>query len=164
MKDYSQTSQEVIKDELMQLRTAILENLAKYGRNATGETGRSLRVQMNADGGTLFGRPFFATLEVGRGPTRDYRPHNPTLFQRILQWVQARGLYPDDPRKTQTSLAIAITKKIHKYGTNLFILKQRQDIYSTAVQRAIKSINARLLEEAKIQVNNIHLHLSESYE
>lgn len=164
MRDYSKTSQEVIKDELMQLRTAILENLARFGRNATGETGRSLRVQMNAGGGTLFGRSFFSTLEVGRGPTRDFTPHNPTLFQRILQWVQAKGIYPDDQRKTQTSLAIAITKRIHKSGTMLFRKKQRQDIYSTAVQRAIKNINARLLEEAVTIVSNIHLHLSETYQ
>lgn len=164
MRDYYKTSQEVIKDELMQLRTAILENLARFGRNATGETGRSLRVQMNADGGTLFGRAFFSTLEVGRGPTRDFTPHTPTLLQRILTWVQAKGIYPDDPKQTQTSLAYAITKRIHKSGTMLFRKKERQDIYSSAVQRAIKGINVRLLEEAQKQVNNIHLHLSETYQ
>lgn len=164
MSDYSKTSQEVIRDELMQLRTAILENLARYGRNATGETGRSLRIQLNPDGGALMGRTFFSTLEVGRGPTRDFTPHTPTLFQRILTWVKAKGVYPDDPTMTQTSLAIAITKRIHKSGTMLFRKKQRQDIYSSAVQRAIKSINQRLLDEAVKQVSNIHLHLSETYQ
>ena len=164
MKDYSQTSQGVIKDELLQLRTAILENLAKYGRNATGETGRSLRVQMNPDGGTLFGRKFFSTLEVGRGPTHDFTPHNPTLFQRIMQWVQAKGLVPDDPKMSQSSLAYAITNKIHRQGTVLFRTRQRQDIYSSAMQRAVKNINTRLLEEAKTIVTNIHINISETYQ
>lgn len=164
MKDYSQTSQEVIKDELLQLRTSILENLAKYGRNATGETGRSLRVQMNPDGGTLFGRKFFSTLEVGRGPTHDFTPHNPTLYQQILKWAQARGLVPDDPKMSQTSLAWAITQKIHEQGTLMFRTRQRQDIYSSAMQRAIKNINARLLEEAKTIVTNIHINISETYQ
>lgn len=164
MADLAKTSREVIIEELSTLRATILQNLAKYGRNATGETGRSLRIQLNPDGGALMGRTFFSTLEVGRGPTRDFTPHTPTLFQRILTWVKAKGVYPDDPTMTQTSLAIAITKRIHKSGTMLFRKKQRQDIYSTAVQRAIKSINQRLLDEAVKQVSNIHLHLSETYQ
>lgn len=164
MADLAKTSREVIIEELSTLRATILQNLAKYGRNATGDTGRSLRIQLNPDGGALMGRTFFSTLEVGRGPTRDFTPHTPTLFQQILRWVQAKGVYPDDPNMTQTSLAIAITKRIHKSGTMLFRKKQRQDIYSTAVQRAIKSINQRLLDEAVKQVSNIHLHLSETYQ
>jgi len=164
MADLAKTSREVIIEELSTLRATILQNLAKYGRNATGETGRSLRIQLNPDGGALMGRTFFSTLEVGRGPTRDFTPHTPTLYQQILKWVKARGLVPDDPKMSQTSLAWAITQKIHKQGTLMFRTRQRQDIYSSAMQRAIKNINARLLEEAKTIVTNIHINISETYQ
>ena len=159
MSDLAKTSREIILEELSQLRASILQNLARYNRNATGETARSLRIQLNPDGGTLFGRTFFDTLEVGRGPTINPTPHNPTLQQRILQWIEAKGVYADN--MSNVSLSWAISKKIHKMGTKMFRDKKVQDIYSTALHEAIKNINRRLLEEARISVNNIHIHLGE---
>lgn len=162
-KDYSQTSREIILDELTQLKVSILQNLMRYGRNATGNTGRSLRVQLNPDGGTLFGRSFFTTLEVGRGPTVNPVPHNPTLHDRIVEWMQAKGVHADDGN--DISLSWAITNKIHKLGTKMFRERTYQDIYSTAVEAAIKNTNARLIEAAKTEIQNIHLHFSkEKYE
>lgn len=159
MSDLSKTSREIILEELTQLRASILQNLARYNRNATGETARSLRIQLNPDGGTLFGRKFFETLEAGRGPTKVWVRSNPTLQQRILQWIEAKGIYADG--KSSVSLSWAISKKIHKFGTKMFREKRVQDIYSTALDEAIKRINYRLLEEAKVAVNNIHINLGQ---
>ena len=159
MSDLSKTSREIILEELSQLRASILQNLARYNRNATGETARSLRIQLNPDGGTLFGRNHFYTLEVGRGPTRNITPSTPTLRERIYAWIQAKGVHVDG--YTDLSLSYAIAKTIHKLGTKLFRDKKMQDIYSTALDEAIKRINYRLLEEAKVTVNNIHINLGQ---
>lgn len=159
MSDLAKTSREIILEELSQLRASILQNLARYNRNATGETARSLRIQLNPDGGTLYGRKFFETLEVGRGPTKVWVRSNPTLQERILVWIKAKGVHVDG--YNDVSLSYAISKKIHKFGTKMFREKRVQDIYSTALDEAIKSINYRLLEEAKVTVNNIHIHLGE---
>jgi len=163
MADLEHSSQEVILDELTKLRATILQNLSRFGRNATGETGRSMHVVMKPDGGTLYGRKFFDTLEIGRGPTINPTPHHPTLFQRILAWMEAKGVYADDGNNI--SLAWAITKKIHKEGTLLFREHKNsgriQDIYTSAVQRAIENISNRLLELAKTEVQTINLHFAE---
>lgn len=159
MADLANTSQEVIRSELETLRTTILQNLAKFNRNATGETARSMHIVMRPDGGALMGRAFFDTLEVGRGPTINPTPHNPTLFQRIRVWMEAKGVYADDGNNV--SLAWAITKKIHKLGTKMHREHRIQDLYTSAVQRAIGNINNRLLELAKTEVQTINLHFAE---
>ena len=163
MADNLHTSLEVIFDELTKLRTTILQNLSRYGRNATGETGRSMHIVMKPDGGTLYGRKFFDTLEIGRGPTINPTPHHPTLFQRIMAWMEAKGVYADDGNNI--SLAWAITKKIHAEGTLLHREYKKsgriQDIYTSAVQRAITNINNRLLELATTEVQTINLHFAE---
>jgi hypothetical protein len=62
-------------------------------------------------------------------------------------------------------LAWAITKKIHKEGTLLHREFKNsgkiQDIYTSAVQRAIENISNRLLELAKTEVQTINLHFAE---
>ncbi len=56
---------------------------------------------------------YWGAIEWGRRPTE--KASEPHLFDAILNWVKLKGITARDG-KDQTSLAWAITKKIHKQG------------------------------------------------
>lgn len=63
-------------------------------------------------------------LEYGRGPTKTETKGEPTLKERIRQWIDDKGITPEikegqDMSKAKDSLAFLIARKIHKEGTLL---------------------------------------------
>lgn len=133
-----QAASVIIREELEMLAWRIQSNLASTGTNATGKTSRSLRVEVDENGGRLIGRPFFHGAETGRG--KGGVPRN--FHSIILAWMEAKGVHADDG--DDDGFARGIEWKIRKKGTNLFLRGGRADIYTNEIPRTTKNISERL--------------------
>jgi hypothetical protein len=102
--------------------TKIKGNLDATGTTATGESGKSLRYEINEDGSkivlTVFGKPYFAVVETGRKPGGGV---SRGMIDNITKWAQVRG---------KEEFIWAIAKKIDKEGSELFRKGGRTDIYT----------------------------------
>jgi hypothetical protein len=58
--------------------------------------------------------------ETGRGPTKTKTAGSPTLQEIILQWIQSRGIVPNEAKMTQEQLSFAMATKIHNEGNKFF--------------------------------------------
>ena len=58
--------------------------------------------------------------ETGRGPTKTKTAGSPTLQEIILQWIQNRGIVPNEAKMTQEQLSFAMATKIHNEGNKFF--------------------------------------------
>jgi hypothetical protein len=89
------------------------KSLEKYGRKATGKTIAAIRSESNDNGFEVYGPKHVYTLVYGRKPTgpgasSEGRP----LIEAIKEWIAAKGLNLNP---------YAVTAKIHKQGTKLYI-------------------------------------------
>jgi hypothetical protein len=106
-----------------QLLEKIGEGLVKQFKDsiapvrASGRTADSIHaVATDSNVEVLADRHIWA-LEDGRGPTRSgAKASNPTLFERIKEWAQIRGIVSNVNDPKQLGIVYAITKKIHKKG------------------------------------------------
>ena len=90
--------------------------------NNTGEAAASLRWKIEEGNlviySTMPGFNYIMTLETGRGPTKNGNSGGPTLKDRILVWMQQRGIVPRDI--TQESLAFLIARRQHREGSKVY--------------------------------------------
>jgi hypothetical protein len=106
-----------------QLLEKIGEGLVKQFKDsiepvrASGRTADSIHaVATDSSVEVLADRHIWA-LEDGRGPTRNgAKASNPTLFERIKEWAQIRGIVSNVNDPKELGIVYAITKKIHKKG------------------------------------------------
>lgn len=84
---------------------------------ASGRTADSIHaVATDSSVEVLADRHIWA-LEDGRSPTRNgAKSSNPTLFERIKEWAQIRGIVTNVSDPKELGIVYAITKKIHKKG------------------------------------------------
>jgi hypothetical protein len=127
---------ETIKQELAQFLTSIMNDMKAVmdseNMNATGKSRDSFKVEVDGFTGILYGPSHINVLESGRGPTRGGKGGGVPLVQRILQWIQAKGIQARDGI-TQQQLAYAITNKIHREGTLRYINKEKSGIISNVL-------------------------------
>lgn len=158
-----ETIYEILSDELTNLGIRIAQNIVKNGQYATGKTVQSIMTEMDgAYHGRLVGRKFFSALETGRARTKVTTPSNPTLQERILEWLIAKGITPTDG-KSELSLSWAIARKIHKQGTKLFREGGRTDVYSNEIPQTITNIQSRVMYYFKAQAHTINEDVKEYY-
>lgn len=130
-------------------------NLAATGTNASGRTSDSLQVEMREDGGSVTGRQYFQSVEVGRPGGRV-----PQNFRAIIrQWMKDKGIRAVPiPYKRQPSerwqpkytpeergaweMAGAIAETIRKEGTRLFREGGRTDIYTHVINSRMEELEA----------------------
>lgn len=132
---------EVIQNSGIDLINNIRANLGATGTNATGKTSQSLRIELKHEGTkyhlTLFGRPFFMTVQTGRKPTPDKKPSR-EMISNLTEWVNARGL--------DESAVWAIATKIQQRGTRLWFEGGREDIVDPAVDTFVNDVSQAFLE------------------
>lgn len=144
---YVSEDDKIIREEI----EAILEDIkALYiasGKKASGEFGRGLEAVYEPNKGTIRGYVYLA----GRGPTKKgHKEGEPYLVEKILDWIKIRGIKPREEKMSIKSLAWAITKSIHKKGTNP---SNFMKIYEQVITpQRINSIIDRI---AKLNVNRI---------
>ena len=128
---------EDIINELEALKERIRENMETAGENASHRTEQSFAVEVYDGGVRLVARAGdrapLDTLEIGRPGGKV-----PSGFTAILeQWSRDKGLQFQSDRERRT-FAYLLGKRIQREGTRRNA--QHEDIYSTAVNEAVKKI------------------------
>ena len=141
----------IVIEEVEKLKQRIADNIVSTGQNASGSTIQSLTIQSSDDSVTLFGRPYFGTLETGR------KPGKMPPVSSILDWIKAKPI-PVPTKMKDTSFAYAIAKKIANEGTSLYQKGGRNDVYSNEIPNTINSISRKLLGLFTTEIENIPLN------
>lgn len=175
MEDPKKEIKGILTEELDGLRQRIIANHIRAGQKASGRTIASLRVEVEDDHGTLFGRKAFGTLETGRGPGKV-----PRHFTDIIrQWILDKGIritaIPYKRKETEKwrpkytpqerglrAMARAIAYKIQKDGTQLHREGGRDDIYSPEVRKAMDNIMNRAFGIFADDITHINLNNNEN--
>ena len=160
--------QKILGDELEALRSRIIANHVAAKQVASGRTKDSIKVELTENGGILWGRFPFGTLETGRRAGRT--PHG-----IIRQWIIDKGISvppiqyirkPSErwkPKYTPQerglmSMAGAIAHKIKTEGTKLYREGGRNDIYSPEIEKTVNSITRRIGLLFEQEVEHINLN------
>lgn len=143
----------ILDEELESLRQRIIENHIRAGQKASGKTISSLRVYVNDNQGTLFGRQAFGVLETGRKPGKVPKG----FYQIIQQWVKDKGVQVENPK----SFAYLVARKIAREGTELHRQGGRADIYSPEIEKTTQEIMNRAFAVFKDDVTHINLNSNE---
>lgn len=158
---------DIVREELEAARQLIINHIRANGQNASGRTIASLHVEQTADGGVLWGRRPFGTLETGRRAGRV--PRNFGMI--ILQWMRDKGIHgtpiqysTDRPHKytpqerADMSMAYAIARGIARRGTRLHRTGGRKDVYSNVIPTTVRKIADRFGALIEARYENIKLN------
>ena len=144
---------ELVSSELEALKQRIIENHRSAGQVASGRTIASLKVEITEDGGVLWGRSPFGTLETGRKGGKV-----PAGFWKIIrQWMDDKGIQVEKP----DSFAYLVARKIAKEGTQLFRNGGRSDIYSPEVKDTVERVSDGIGILFGSEVEHINLNFNE---
>lgn len=144
---------ELVSSELEALKQRIIENHRNAGQVASGRTIASLKVEMTEDGGVLWGRSAFGTLETGRKPGKV-----PAGFWKIIrQWMDDKGIQVEKP----DSFAYLVARKIANEGTQLFREGGFYKIYSPEVKDTVERVSDGIGILFGSEVEHINLNFNE---
>ena len=145
---------ELVSSELEALKQKVIENQKNSGQVASGRTIASMKVEVTEDGGVLWGRSPFGTLETGRKPGKV-----PAGFWKIIrQWMDDKGIQVQKP----DSFAYLVARKIANEGTQLFRNGGRDDIYSPEVKDTVERVSQGIGILFGSEVEHINLNFNES--
>lgn len=146
----NKTAREILNDELTALKERIASNIMSAGMNASGRTIASMRVEVNENEGTLFGRRAFEVLESGRKPGRVPKG----FYQIIYQWAIDKRIRV----RNLKSFAYLTARKIAREGTLLYREGGRNDIYTPEIRKCIENVRSRGISMINEQIKTIRLH------
>ena len=145
---------ELVSSELEALKQKVIENQKNSGQVASGRTIASMKVEVTEDGGVLWGRSPFGTLETGRKPGKV-----PAGFWKIIrQWMDDKGIQAQKP----DSFAYLVARKIANEGTQLFRNGGRDDIYSPEVKDMVERVSQGIGILFGSEVEHINLNFNEN--
>lgn len=139
------TNKELIQQFFTELQQGVRNNIP----SVTGATRAAIRTNVGDSIGQLIGPAYIDALEIGRGPTRNSSPQTPTLREKILQWIRAKGIQRDDI--SDESLAFLISRSIHKKGTRLFQSGRNSGVISNVITQDAIDRFGRQLTDANVQ-------------
>ena len=157
----------IVKEELDRAREIIIQHIWANGQNASGRTVKSLRVEVNEEGGTLYGRNFFGTMETGRRAGKV--PYGFTGI--IMQWMRDKGIHGTPiayktnrahkytpQERGDLSMASAIAHTIAVKGTKLHRDGGRADVYSNVIPETMERLGGRLMQLIHMYIETIKLN------
>lgn len=145
--------QNIIFEELEDLRERIISNIDSTGRNASGRTAKSMHTDVSANRGVLFGRMAFGALETGRKPGKV-----PVGFYQIIkQWVIDKGIAFDSLTE-RNSFAYLVSRKIANEGTMLYRKGSEADVYTEEIPETIERIKDRVGFLMRMEFESIKLN------
>lgn len=145
---------ELVSSELEALKQKVIENQKNSGQVASGRTIASMKVEVTEDGGVLWGRSPFGTLETGRKPGKV-----PAGFWKIIrQWMDDKGIQVQKP----DSFAYLVARKIANEGTQLLRNGGRDDIYSPEVKDTVERVSQGIGILFGSEVEHINLNFNEN--
>lgn len=126
----------------------IKSNSESAGQVATGKTLRSLEFTLQKEGtayiARILGRPYFGTLETGRGVYQGGKGDPRGFNQRLIEWMKARGFQCRSEEEYERQ-ANRLRWYINKFGTKLYQKGGRKDIFSPAVADLTQVIEEELI-------------------
>lgn len=153
--------------QMQGLRARMTANMDAYQRNASRQSVRSLRVEQNANGVTLWGSRSWLVMEHGRGAGKIPRDLDKIIFQwskdkgiRIapMPYRRGRGKYtPEDRARWQFARAVA--HRIAIEGTLLHRRGGFEDIMSTAIEETSNEVLQYLFDRTKSEIQYINAKL-----
>lgn len=164
----NEREQQIIEETCKAIIEKISANIDSTGLRATGDTQRSLRYEVYDDGSTVYGRPYFKGLEMGR--PAGAVPGN--FVDIIKRWIVAKGLIPtprpyltDRPHKYTVEerslniMAWAVAEKIRREGfkpwrNGGYVEPPQEDVYTPVVAEAVVSLKSKLIVEIKSLLTN----------
>lgn len=145
--------QNIVFEELEDLRKRVISNIDNSGRRASGRTSESMRTDVSENRGVLFGRMAFGTLETGRKPGKV-----PVGFYQIIkQWVIDKGI-SFDSQSERNSFAYLVSRKIAREGTQLYRRGADTDVYTAEVPETISRIKDRVGFLMRMEFESIKLN------
>ena len=145
--------QNIIFEELEDLRKRIISNIDSTGRKASGRTSGSMHTDISENRGILFGRMAFGTLETGRKSGKV-----PAGFYQIIkQWVIDKGI-SFDSQSERNSFAYLVSRKIAREGTQLYRTGAEADVYTTEGPETIERIKDRVGFLMRLEFESIKLN------
>ena len=145
--------QNIIFEELEDLRKRIISNIDSTGRKASGRTSGSMHTDISENRGILFGRMAFGTLETGRKSGKV-----PAGFYQIIkQWVIDKGI-SFDSQSERNSFAYLVSRRIAREGTQLYRTGAEADVYTTEVPETIERIKDRVGFLMRLEFESIKLN------
>ena len=148
---------DIIYRSLERIRSNIADNINSKGLRASGKTEKSMRIEMYDEGGRLWGRQYFQSLEEGRPAGKV--PYNFTAI--IKQWIRDKGIavqlvpykrrvserwqpkYSVEERSLNMA-AGAIAHSIATRGTLLYRQGGRRDIYTPIIEEETKRLEGEI--------------------
>lgn len=145
--------QNIIFEELEDLRKRIISNIDSTGRKASGRTSGSMHTDVSENRGILFGRMAFGTLETGRKSGKV-----PAGFYQIIkQWVIDKGI-SFDSQSERNSFAYLVSRKIVREGTQLYRRGADTDVYTAEIPETIERIKDRVGFLMRLEFESIKLN------
>lgn len=138
----------IINDTMSKCIATIKTNSRAAGQVATGKTLRSLEYTLQRLGKSyvarILGRPYFGTLETGRGPYNGGKGDPHGFNQRLIEWMKARNFQCKDEAE-YLRMANYLRWKINKFGTSLYRKGGRKDIFTPAVDDMAELLEKELI-------------------
>ena len=138
----------IINDTMSRCIATIKTNSRAAGQVATGKTLRSLEYTLQRLGKSyvarILGRPYFGTLETGRGPYSGGKGDPQGFNQRLIEWMKARNFQCKDEAE-YLRMANYLRWKINKFGTSLYRKGGRKDIFTPAVNDMTELLERELI-------------------
>lgn len=110
----SKESQESLKNYFLRVIKDLRGDQSQKKITASGSSADSLTFEADDTSGQLLGFDYFYFQIVGRKPGKFAPP------DAILQWIQDKGIKPNNPKTSLKSLAYLINRKIAMKGTDIF--------------------------------------------
>lgn len=100
--------------------------------SATRETEESIRFESTETTLKIFAREFIEAMETGRGPRQSSTDGG--FKDKMLDYMQARGIGSELDQKSKERLAKFLVLKINRDGDKLWKKGGGRDVYSKAVE------------------------------
>lgn len=148
----------ILSNALERCITAIKDNSTRAGQVATGKTLRSLEYTLQRQGtaylARILGRPYFGTLETGRGPYSGGKSDSRAFTLRLVEWMKARNFQCRNEDEYMR-MANYLRWKINKFGTRLYQRGGRKDIFTPAVADLTEFIKKELVVFFEHTINDM---------
>lgn len=118
--------------------------VSKY--SASGDTVNSIEFQSTENSLQILAREFIQTLETGRGPRKSSESGG--FKDKMLRYMQARGIGSDLDQKKKEALAKFLVLKINREGDKLYKAGGGRDVYTKALEGFVKDLEK---EVSKVQ-------------
>lgn len=151
---------QILEEEGADIVGTIQDNLASTGTNASGETSKSLRYEVDFSESaslSIYGRGFIFGVETGRQPRKSSVQSG--FLDGMLKWMKIRGIGSGLSQKKFEQLGRFFTWRQNKFGSKLFRKGGRKDIITPAItDEAVKRISDRAVKAYLDEVFNRNLN------